>query len=179
MIRTTMPTWLLGIVGAAGALSAIVPMAVFMLVIGTMWGRSVFSLHHRTASRPRQLSQVVTLVAGGLALGMTYLFPNALVRLSVISYEGLAQLLPLVVIALVWRRMSLVGGVAGMAVGILVVVVLMVTGNDPWNGINAGALALAVNLALTGVVSLARPGDAPPDRLAVSELAEPEPVAAR
>jgi SSS family solute:Na+ symporter len=179
MIRTTMPAWLLGIVGAAGALSAIVPMAVFMLVIGTMWGRSVFSLHHRTASRPRQLSQVVTLVAGGLALGMTYLFPNALVRLSVISYEGLAQLLPLVVIALVWRRMSLVGGVAGMTVGILVVVVLMVTGNDPWNGINAGALALAVNLALTGVVSLARPGDAPPDRLAVSELAEPEPVAAR
>jgi SSS family solute:Na+ symporter len=66
-----------------------------------------------------------------------------------------------------------------MTVGILVVVVLMVTGNDPWNGINAGALALAVNLALTGVVSLARPGDAPPDRLAVSELAEPEPVAAR
>ncbi|MEN3297957.1 sodium:solute symporter family protein [Pseudonocardia sp.] len=179
MIRSTMPAWLLGIVGAAGALSALVPMAVFMLVIGTMWGRSVFSLHHRTASRPRQLSQVVTLVAGGLALAMTYLFPNALVRLSVISYEGLAQLLPLVVIALVWRRMSPAGGVAGMTVGILLVVVLMVTGNDPWNGINAGALALVANLAITVVVSLARPGDAPPERLAVSELAEPEPVAAR
>jgi SSS family solute:Na+ symporter len=55
----------------------------------------------------------------------------------------------------------------------------MVTGNDPWNGINAGALALVANLAITVVVSLARPGDAPPERLAVSELAEPEPVAAR
>jgi SSS family solute:Na+ symporter len=192
-VYSVLPTTVAGFLGARSAQTLrrnavilpvyqvllFVPMAVFMLVIGTMWGRSVFSLHHRTASRPRQLSQVVTLVAGGLALGMTYLFPNALVRLSVISYEGLAQLLPLVVIALVWRRMSLVGGVAGMTVGILVVVVLMVTGNDPWNGINAGALALAVNLALTGVVSLARPGDAPPDRLAVSELAEPEPVAAR
>jgi SSS family solute:Na+ symporter len=66
-----------------------------------------------------------------------------------------------------------------MTVGILLVVVLMVTGNDPWNGINAGVLALAANLAITVVVSLARPGDAPPDRLAVSELVEPEPVAPR
>ncbi|MCE0762725.1 sodium:solute symporter family protein [Pseudonocardia kujensis] len=170
MLRTAMPEWLFGLVGAAGALSAIVPLAVFMLAIGTMWSRSVLGLHARTRGRQRQLAQLVTLLAGGLALGMTYLFPNALVRLSVISYEGLAQLLPLVVIALVWRRMSLAGGVAGLVAGLLVVLVLMATGNDPWGGINAGAIGLVLNLLVTAAVSLARPGAAPADRLAAPEL---------
>lgn len=173
MLRTAMPAWLFGLVGAAGALSAIVPMAVFMLAIGTMWSRSV--LGRRSVSRQRQLAQLVTLAAGGVALGMTYVFPNALVRLSVISYEGLAQLLPLVVIALVWRRMSLAGGVAGLVVGVGIVVALMATGNDPWNGINAGAIGLVANLVVTAGVSFLRPGSAPEDRMAVPETVD-EPV---
>ncbi len=172
MLRTSMPPWLFGLVGAAGALSAIVPMAVFMLAIGTMWSRSVLSrsvVGRQAPGRQRRLAQLVTLIAGGLALGMTYVFPNALVRLSVISYEGLAQLLPLVVIALVWRRMSLAGGVAGLGVGVAIVVGLMVTGNDPWNGINAGAIGLVANLAVVAGVSLWRPGTAVPERMAVQE----------
>jgi len=169
MIRAEMPAWLLGVIGAAGALSAIVPMAVFMLVIGTMWSRSILGLHARTATRQRHLAQLVTVAVGVIALAMTYLLPNVLVRLSVLSYEGLAQLLPLVVISLLWRRMSLAGGTAGMLVGILIVVVLVATGHDPWLGINAGAIALAANLAVTGVASLIWPADPPVDRLAVPE----------
>jgi SSS family solute:Na+ symporter len=203
MIRAEMPPWLLGVIGAAGALSALVPMAVFMLVIGTMWSRSILGPQSGatsrqrgsiaasgaseerierggeqfgTASRQRRLAQLVTVVAGLVALAMSYLFPNVLVRLSVISYEGMAQLLPLVVIALVWRRMSLAGGAAGMAAGIGVVAVLMATGHDPLAGVNAGAIGLVVNLAVTAVVSLARPGDAPPDRMAVPELSGDQPA---
>jgi SSS family solute:Na+ symporter len=171
MIRTEMPPWLLGVIGAAGALSALVPMAVFMLVIGTMWTRSI--LGSRSPTRQRRLAQLVTLVAGLVALGMTYLFPNVLVRLSVISYEGLAQLLPVVVIALVWRRMSVLGATAGMAAGIAVVAALMATGHDPLAGVNAGAIGLVVNLVVTAAVSLARPGHAPPDRMPVPEPAGP------
>ncbi|HEX4253144.1 MAG TPA: sodium:solute symporter family protein [Pseudonocardia sp.] len=171
MIRVEMPAWLLGVIGAAGALSAIVPMAVFMLVIGTMWSRSILGRHPRTAGRQRELAQLVTLVAGLLALGMTYVFPNVLVRLSVISYEGLAQVLPLVVLALLWRRMSMLGATAGMFVGIVIVLVLVVTGNDPWNGINAGALGLVSNLLVTWVATLVRPDDTPDDRMPVPEFA--------
>jgi SSS family solute:Na+ symporter len=171
MIRAELPPWLLGVVGAAGALSSIVPMAVFMLVIGTMWSRSILGRHTRTAGRQRQLAQLVTLTAGVIAMGMTYLFPNVLVRLSVLSYEGLAQLLPLVVISLLWRRMSLAGGTAGMLVGILIVVVLVATGHDPWFGINAGAVGLLANLVVAGVASLIWPADPPAERLPVPETA--------
>ncbi|MCF3148381.1 sodium:solute symporter family protein, partial [Streptomyces platensis] len=41
MVVDSLPAWAVGLVGVAAALSSIVPMAVFMLVIGTMWGRSV------------------------------------------------------------------------------------------------------------------------------------------
>ncbi|MDT7562494.1 MAG: solute:Na+ symporter, family [Pseudonocardiales bacterium] len=170
MIRAEMPPWLLGVIGAAGALSAIVPMAVFMLVIGTMWSRSILGRHPRTAGHQRQLAQLVTLVAGLVALGMTFLFPNVLVRLSVISYEGIAQLLPLVVLALLWRRMSMVGAVIGMSVGIAVVLALVITGNDPWSGINAGAIGLVANLAITYVATLLRPDNPPDDRMPVPEF---------
>ena len=169
MIRAELPPWLLGVVGAAGALSSIVPMAVFMLVIGTMWSRSILGRHAGAAGRQRHLAQLVTLAVGVVALAMTFLFPNVLVRLSVLSYEGLAQLLPLVVISLLWRRMSLAGGTAGMLVGILIVVVLVATGHDPWFGINAGAVGLVANLAVTWVASLIWPADPPAERLAVPE----------
>jgi SSS family solute:Na+ symporter len=109
-------------------------------------------------------------VAGLVALGMTFLFPNVLVRLSVISYEGIAQLLPLVVLALLWQRMSMVGAVVGMSVGIAVVLALVITGNDPWSGINAGAIGLVANLAITYVATLLRPDSPPDDRMPVPEF---------
>jgi hypothetical protein len=103
LITDTLPSWLLGVVGAAAALSSIVPMAVFMLVIGTMWTHS----RGPADEGSRRLAQLVTLLAGVVALGMTYLFPNALARLSVLSYEGMAQLLPLTLLALLGRRLPL------------------------------------------------------------------------
>jgi SSS family solute:Na+ symporter len=179
LIRDVLPAPLLGLVGAAGALSSIVPTAVFMLAIGTLWGRSVLGVRARSASRQRHLAQLVTLLAGVLALGMTYLFPNVLVRLSLVSYEGLAQLLPIVLIALLWRRMSVVGALSGLAVGVVLVCVLVFGDHDPWHGINAGLIALLANVIVTVGVSALRPANAPDDRLASLTRepdAEPEPV---
>src|SRR4051812_21087841 len=80
MVTRELPAWVVGIVGVAGALSAIVPMAVFMLCIGTLWGRRVAT------------ARAVVVASGLVALAGALLLPNALVRLSVLSYEGVAQL---------------------------------------------------------------------------------------
>ncbi|MCI2416662.1 sodium:solute symporter family protein [Saccharopolyspora sp. K220] len=176
LVVDSMPAWLVGLVGVAGALSSIVPMAVFMLVIGTMWGRSVLGVHPRTAPRQKQLSQLVTFLVGLVALLFTFISPSTLVQLSVLSYQGLAQLLPVVLISLLWKRMSTAGAAAGLASGVVVVALLVATGNDPWLGINAGLLGLAVNILVNVAVTVARPATAPPERLAVDELAEPTPV---
>lgn len=169
MIESVMPSWLLGVIGAAGALSAIVPMAMFMLVIGTMWGRSVLGIHPRTAPRQRELSQAVALLAGVIALGMTYVWPNALVRLSLLSYEGMAQLMPAVLLALLWRKISASAIVSGLLVGVSLVSWLVFTDRDPFHGVNAGLVALAVNIAVVAAVSLARPARTPRERMAQPE----------
>ncbi|MGS2588178.1 sodium:solute symporter family protein [Streptomyces hebeiensis] len=167
LVVDSLPAWAVGVVGVAAALSSIVPMAVFMLVIGTMWGRSVFPLLSRRRAgearparevrevrevRQKGAAQVVVVVAGAVALILTYAAPTTLVRLSLISYEGMAQLLPLVLLGLMWKRFTLAAGLSGLVVGVAVVCALVFTGRDPVWGVNAGIVALAANLGVALVV---------------------------
>jgi SSS family solute:Na+ symporter len=175
LVIDALPEWAVGVVGVAAALSSIVPMAVFMLVIGTMWGRSVLSLVPRLKRREKGISQVVVVIAGTLALILTYTAPNTLVRLSLISYEGMAQFVPLLLLGLVWRRMTLYGALSGLAVGVGIVCGLVFTGHDPLWGVNAGLLALAANLAVAIPVSLYGPqGAAGEEPVELADLDEPD-----
>ena len=128
-------------------------MAVFMLCIGTMWGKSV--LGGSDAGRHKRQSQVVVFVSGLVALGGALLFPDALVRLSVLSYEGIAQLVPAVVGGLLWRRMTVQGALAGLIVGEAIVVPLALSGNDPLLGVNVGLIGLVANALVNVAVSRA------------------------
>ncbi|MGK5630876.1 sodium:solute symporter family protein [Streptomyces sp. URMC 123] len=160
LVVDSLPAWAVGVIGVAAALSSIVPMAVFMLVIGTMWGRSVLSLAPRLGAhqgRQKLASQVVVVIAGTLALVMTYTAPNTLVRLSLISYEGMAQLVPMLLLGLVWRRLTLLGAVGGLVAGVAVVCALVFTEHDPVWGLNAGLVALAVNLLVALALTYAVP----------------------
>ncbi|MCI3930917.1 sodium:solute symporter family protein [Streptomyces sp. AN091965] len=164
LVVDSLPAWAVGVIGVAAALSSIVPMAVFMLVIGTMWGSSVLSLlpRWRPPARQKLASQGVVVAAGALALFLTYATPNTLVRLSLISYEGMAQLVPMLLLGLVWRRLTLAGAVSGLVVGVAVVCGLVFTDRDPVVGVNAGIVALGVNLLVALVVSYAGPADRDP-----------------
>ncbi|MFF4949605.1 sodium:solute symporter family protein [Streptomyces chattanoogensis] len=153
LVVDSLPDWAVGLTGVAAALSSIVPMAVFMLVIGTMWGRSVLGAIPRLAHRQKLSSQVVVVAAGALALLLTYTAPNTLVRLSLISYEGMAQLVPMLLLGLVWRRLTVHAAVSGLVAGFTLVCVLVFTGHDPLWGMNAGLVALAVNVAVALAVT--------------------------
>lgn len=170
LVVDSLPAWAVGLIGVAAALSSIVPMAVFMLVIGTMWGRSVLGAFARGSagatgaaeggergavpgSRQKLFSQLVVVVAGALALLLTYTAPDTLVRLSLISYEGMAQLVPMLLLGLVWRRLTVHAAVSGLVVGFALVCVLVFGGHDPVRGVNAGLVGLVVNLAVALVVT--------------------------
>ena len=70
MVTQELPAWVVALIGVAGALSAIVPMAVFMLCIGTLWGRGASPVRGWSSS------------PGLAALAGALLVPDALVRLS-------------------------------------------------------------------------------------------------
>ncbi|GGX64900.1 sodium:solute symporter family protein [Streptomyces minutiscleroticus] len=173
LVVDSLPAWAVGVVGVAAALSSIVPMAVFMLVIGTMWGRSVLSLVPALRARQKGAAQIVVIVAGTLALILTYAAPNTLVRLSLISYEGMAQLVPMLLLGLVWRRLTWAGALSGLAVGGVLVCVLVFTGRDPVFGVNAGIVALAANLAVALAVTYAGPAERGDRRPDADVLADP------
>jgi SSS family solute:Na+ symporter len=94
--------------------------------------------------------------------GLDPFYPSALVQLSVLSYEGLAQLVPIVLLALFWRRMTAAGAVAGLVVGTTIMLGLWLTDHDPLYGVNGGLIALVANLVVNAAVSYIRPAEAVP-----------------
>lgn len=166
LVTRSLPAPLVAVIGVAGALSAIVPMSVFVLAIGTLWGRTLLGGGNGAdprypvragEARTKRLSQAVCFLAGLVALGGSLFYPTALVQLSVLSYEGLAQLVPAVLLALFWRRMSAAGAIAGLVTGTVVVFALWLADRDPLYGINAGVIGLAANLCVNAAVSRTRP----------------------
>ena len=181
LVTDSLPAPLVAVIGVAGALSAIVPMSVFMLAIGTLCGRTLLGggngsdprsrargrTHRDTVPgsaedvRVKRLSQLVCFLAGLVALAGSLFHPDTLVQLSVLSYEGLAQVVPLALVSLFWRRMTAAAGVAGLFTGLGVVLLLWATDNDPYHGVNGGLLGLAANLLVVLAVTRARPGTGP------------------
>ncbi|CAM2757647.1 MULTISPECIES: sodium:solute symporter family protein [Streptomyces] len=191
LVTDSLPAPVVAVIGVAGALSAIVPMSVFMLAIGTLCGRTLLGGGNGSDPRSRarrdsapggaddvrvkRRSQLVCLLAGVVALLGALFHPDTLVQLSVLSYEGLAQLVPLALLSLFWRRLTAGAGVAGMLTGLAVVVGLWWTDNDPWHGVNGGVLGLAANLLVAAAVTYGRPS-APvtaPSRQSPSPKQEP------
>ncbi|MER7200990.1 sodium:solute symporter [Streptomyces sp. CB01635] len=175
LVTDSLPSPVVAVIGVAGALSAIVPMSVFMLSIGTLWGKTVLGGGNGAdPRRPRpavtddhdlrtkRRSQAVCVLAGLVALGGSLFYPNTLVQLSVLSYEGLAQLVPVVLLSLFWRRMTARAGISGMLVGLAVMTGLWATDNDPWHGVNGGIIALAANLVVTFAVTRVTPAPSAP-----------------
>jgi SSS family solute:Na+ symporter len=78
----------------------------------------------------------------------------SLVSLLLLGSTGVAQFFPGVVLGLFSKRVTTVGIFSGMVVGIAITALLILTGRDPYNGLNAGFIALCVNFVVTGLVSL-------------------------
>lgn len=88
----------------------------------------------------------------------------------------------MVLLGLMWRRLTLRGVMSGLVVGVGVVCGFVFTENDPVWGVNAGIVALGANLAVALAVTYAGPPerDERPDEdvLARDEIDDEEACAA-
>ena len=157
IVNKTYPSWFMGFVGAAGAVTAMVPAAILVLFGATLLAKNVY----QTGFNPKaseesvlRLSRLMVLFITTLALVFALFFPNELVNLLIFGYDGVCQFFPGVVLGLFWKRVSKSGVFAGLVAGIGIVVGLIVTSHDPFLGLNAGFVGLVVNLVITYVVSL-------------------------
>jgi SSS family solute:Na+ symporter len=76
------------------------------------------------------------------------------------GFAGVTQLFPGVILGLFSKRVTTAGIFAGLLAGIVLSVALMLTGRDPYHGLNAGFLALGLNFAVTAAVTALTPEDA-------------------
>ena len=165
LVRETYPPWFLGFIGAAGAVTAMVPASILLLFASTLLVKNIYkAAFNPTASEERimRLSRRMVVLVAAIALGLALCLPNALVNLLLIGYDGVSQLFPGVVLGLFWKRATKTGVACGLAAGLAVAAVLVFGRLDPVLGLNAGFVALAANAALAVAVSLlARPRPTP------------------
>jgi len=157
LVNRSYPPWFMGFVGAAGAITAMVPAAILVLFAAAQLSKNVY----RAGLNPRasdeavmRLSRFLVLVITTLALIFAVFFPNELVNLLILGYDGVCQFFPGVVLGLFWKRVTKAGVFSGLIVGIGIAAFLILSGRDPFLGLNAGFAGLIGNGVVTVLVSL-------------------------
>ncbi|MGH8273962.1 MAG: sodium:solute symporter family protein [Gammaproteobacteria bacterium] len=161
----TLPPWVLGLVGGAGVLAALVPGSLLLIVTAALLAKNGlarlpwFAGETRTTLAARLLVIPVAVAAAAFALfGST-----GIVGLLLLGYSYITQLFPALALSFAARRfVTTAGAFAGLLVGVAFVTVLTllhrhVTGLLPFlphtlSGLNDGIAALVLNvIALVGV----------------------------
>jgi len=157
LVNQTYPPWFMGFVGAAGAVTAMVPAAILVLFASTLLSKNVYRAGFNPDAddeKIMRLSRFMVLVIMTLSLIFALFMPEELVNLLILGYDGVCQFFPGVVLGLFWKRVSKSGVLFGLITGVVAAGVLILSGNDPFLGLNAGFVGLALNAAVTVSLSL-------------------------
>ena len=166
--RLAFSPWIVGVIGAAGVLTALVPGSMLLITSATVLAQNVYRGLVPEAD-DRQVSLVaracvpmVALVAVGLALHGG----SAIVPLLLMGYSLVTQLFPALILRLDERqRGTAAGAFAGILAGELTVAYLTISGStlstlvpgapQMIKDLNVGLVALVVNVLVLAVVSFA------------------------
>jgi SSS family solute:Na+ symporter len=161
IVRKTFPAWMLGVIGGAGALTAMVPAAVLILTASTLFAKNLARPIFAPTMTDDGVAKLARLTVVALSLIALYISIHSsatLVSMLLLGYAGVAQFSPGVVLGLFWKRLKLAGVFAGLVVGVTCTTFLDLSGRDaldsPFGNLSAGFVALCLNYGVTVVVSL-------------------------
>jgi SSS family solute:Na+ symporter len=160
VVRQTFPPWFVGVIGGAGALTAMVPAAIFILTAATLFAKNLYRPLFAPAMSDDQvarLARIMVVVLGAISLWLALSSSTTLVSLLLTGYAGVTQFFPGVILGLYWKRARSAAVFAGMVVGVVMAAGLMVSHHDPLFGLSAGFLALCVNFAIAVIFSAGKP----------------------
>jgi solute:Na+ symporter, SSS family len=160
MVRKSFPSWFLGVVGGAGALTAMVPAAILTLTAATLFAKNLFRplfAPQMTDDQVSKLARAMVLVLSLISVYLAIYSSATLVSLLLLGYAGVTQFFPGVVLGLYWKRVTARGVFAGIISGVTIAACLFLSKRDPWFGWSAGFVALCLNFLITVVVSLLAP----------------------
>jgi SSS family solute:Na+ symporter len=162
----TFDPWFVGVIGAAGALTAIVPGSMILMTSATLLANNIFRHIHPQAT-DATISRAAKLLVPVVAL-VSVIFTlrggTTIVALLLMGYSFVTQLFPTLLASLLPRnRVTKEGAFAGICVGVATVaatsmthltVALLFPGlPEAMRDLNIGIVALALNLITLGIVS--------------------------
>jgi len=156
--------WIVGLVGAAGLLTALVPGSLILMTTATTIARVV---KPATADQPAGsigIARALVPVVAAVALVFTFRGGDTLVTLLLMAYSMVTQLFPSLIASLAPRRfVTSAGAIAGIVVGELTVAVITLSNAKlpellpsfprEVTDMNIGLVALVLNVAAMLVVS--------------------------
>jgi solute:Na+ symporter, SSS family len=160
VVRNSFPPWFLGVIGGAGALTAMVPAAIFILTAATLFAKNLYRPLFAPAMTDEQvakLARAMVVMLGLVSLCLAIFSSTTLVSLLLTGYAGVTQFFPGVVLGLYWPRVTGRAVFAGMGTGVATAAVLMLSHRDPLWGLSAGFLALCLNFLIVICLSVLAP----------------------
>ena len=164
----TFDPWFVGVIGATGVLTALVPGSMILMTAATLLANNLYRVADASADdvRVSRLAKLLVPVLALIAVGFTLRGGQTIVALLLMGYSLVTQLFPALVLSLARRNIATrEGAIAGILAGVATVVVIGLTGVSmkslfPWlpaavQDINVGIIALAVNFVVLIGVSLA------------------------
>lgn len=161
-----LPPAVVGIIGAAGVLTALVPGSMMLMAASTTLARDVYPLVRRTAA-DREVAvaaKIFVPCVAAVALYFAVSGGDTIVALLLMGYALVTQLFPALILSLSARRaFTGWGAFAGICVGVGVVIATTITkatlegvlpGLPDWiQDLNIGIVALGLNIAAALTVS--------------------------
>lgn len=164
----TLPGWIVGLVGGAGVLAALVPGSLLLIVTATLLAKNGLALMPAFASPARieLAARVLVVPIAVLAAAFAIYGSTGIVGLLLLGYDYVVQLFPALALGFLTRRLLTTPGVfAGLFCGVALVTVLTLSHHGivqllPFlphalTGLNVGIAAFVVNIAALLVVSVA------------------------
>lgn len=157
LVTRSYPAWFAGFVGGAGAVTAMVPASMLLLVASTLVAKNIYRPLLRDAPSDAHLmraSRGFMMVVALVALVLALWSPNELVKLLIFGYDGIAQFFPGLALGVASRRVTARPVMLGLLAGEATVVWLIWSGHDPFLGLNAGFVGLGVNWGVMVIAGL-------------------------
>ena len=166
--RKTFSPWVLGVIGGAGVLTALVPGSMIMMTAATLSANNVYRVF-RPSVKPDHLARVAKWLVPVVALisvWFTLQGGKTIVALLLMGYSFVTQLFPSLIMSLKHDNpVPREAAIAGICVGVATVAVTTLTSaslgglfpNAPEvvQDLNIGIVALILNVAATLVVTVA------------------------
>ncbi|AKJ68751.1 sodium:solute symporter [Pandoraea thiooxydans] len=163
----TFDPWFIGVIGAAGVLTALVPGSMILMSASTLLANDIYRggiAHGASDEAINRLARFLVPVVALVAVGFTLKGGSTIVALLLMGYNFVTQLFPAVICSVAKNnKVTKQGAFCGILVGVLAVVGISLTHStigkllpflpESLHDINVGFVALILNVVVTIVVS--------------------------